>query len=92
MIIAFDIDGTLVKLDNTPNYGVIDYLRLFQRDHHRIIVWSGGGVEYAQHWVEKLGLKNVEVNIKSKDLGVDICFDDEFVDLAKVNIKVPYKK
>lgn len=92
MIVAFDVDGTLINFDNTPNYKVIDILRWFKSNGDRIIVWSGGGVDYANSWVRRLGLEVYATMIKSKRLaeqeGVDIAFDDEFVELGKVNIKI----
>jgi hypothetical protein len=54
--IAFDVDYTLINKDNTPNYEVLDLLRWFIRNGDRIVVWSGGGTDYASHWVDKLGL------------------------------------
>jgi phosphoserine phosphatase len=92
MTIAFDVDGTLINLDNTPNFEVIDLFRWFQRNGDRCIIWSGGGVEYAKHWGEKLGLYPhayaVKSSLETGLHGVDIAVDDEFVMLGKVNIKV----
>jgi len=53
-----------------------------------MIVWSGGGKDYAQMWGEKLGLQADEYRTKEKDLSIDICFDDCIVELAKVNVRV----
>lgn len=92
MIIAFDVDGTLINFDNTPNYEVIEIYRWFQKNHHRMIIWSGGGYDYADHWSQKLGLEPYAVFMKDKlaseTCKPDICFDDEVVQLAKVNIKI----
>jgi len=92
MIIAFDVDGTLINFDNTPNYRVIDILRWFQQNGDRIIIWSGGGMNYAEHWNNKLGLNADEVVFKTKEsalkINPDIAFDDEFINLGKVNIKI----
>ena len=95
MRIAFDIDDTLIipkivfntSLD-IPNYEVINIYKWFQSQGHKMIIWSGGGVDYAKTWAEKLGLNPDEVRIKQKYDDIDIAFDDCDVDLAKVNIKV----
>lgn len=95
MRIAFDIDDTLIipaiatsMPADTPNYEVINVLRFFQKQGHEIIVWSGGGVDYAAKWAEKLGLHPCTIRVKEKSEDVDIAFDDCMVDLAKVNIRV----
>ena len=95
MIIAFDVDDTLIVpcivtgLDvDTPNYEVIAIYKWFQKQGHTMIIWSGGGVDYATNWANKLGLKPDKIIPKEKTEGVDICFDDCWVDLAKINIKV----
>lgn len=93
MIIAFDVDGTLINFDNTPNHEVIDLMRWFYRNGDRIIVWSGGGVDYARHWVEKLGLAHMvtEVVYKDKGFNIDLAIDDEIVELGKINLKIERK-
>lgn len=96
MKIAFDVDDTLIMppeatdLDrDIPNYEIINIYRFFQSQGHYMIVWSGGGLDYARMWAEKLGLKPNEVRAKApaKD-EVDIAFDDCDIDLARVNVKV----
>lgn len=95
MIVAFDIDDTLIVPSvvtglptDTPNYDNISLLKWFLNNGHKVIVWSGGGVSYAKAWAEKLGLNGVEVRVKAKTADIDIAFDDCDVDLAKVNVKV----
>lgn len=95
MIIAFDVDDTLIippeatGLDrDTPNYEVIAMYRWFQAQGHTMIIWSGGGMDYAKMWAEKLGLNPNQYRTKEKFPDIDIAFDDCDVDLAKVNIKV----
>lgn len=96
LTIAFDVDGTLIGQtfsdEDTPKYEVIDLLHWFQRQGHTIIIWSGGGVDYARRWAEKLGLGDVVIAAKSRDsafvFNVDITVDDEECGLAKINIKV----
>lgn len=95
MIIAWDMDDCLIVpsiatgLDtDTPNYENIAIYRWFQEQGHTMVVWSGGGVDYATKWAMKLGLSPDYVWLKEKNPDVDLCFDDCIVDLAKVNIRV----
>lgn len=92
---AWDIDDTLIIPSiatglptDTPNYETIALYKWFQAQGCHMILWSGGGVDYATRWGEKLGLKPDEVRVKKKSEDVDIAFDDCDVDLAKVNVKV----
>lgn len=92
MVIAFDIDGCLIgqsQVDgNVPNYPVIDLLRWFVDNGDTVYIWSGGGVDYAQRWAEKLGLDERCKVIQKGSIVPDIAVDDEFVQLGTVNIKV----
>lgn len=98
-IIAFDVDDTLIipavatgLATDTPNYEMISLYLWFQKQGHRMIIWSGGGEDYARMWAEKLGLKPDVVAFKcvekAEELKPDIAFDDCNVELARVNIKV----
>ncbi len=71
MKIAFDVDDTLIipavatnLPADTPNYELINVYRWFQKQGHEMIIWSGGGVDYAKTWGEKLGLAPFEVRRK----------------------------
>ena len=95
MVICFDVDDTLIVpsvatglATDTPNYETIAIYKWFQKQGCHMIIWSGGGIDYATRWAEKLGLEPDEVRLKEKSDDVDIAFDDCFVDLAKVNIKL----
>ncbi len=92
MRIAFDVDSTLIKKGITgrevPRHDVLDLYRWFQSHGCHMYVWSGGGVEYAQQWAEKLGLFDATIITKDEYHGIDISVDDMDVELAKVNIKV----
>lgn len=70
VIFAFDVDGTLVKTnpDYQREHGVvspndlpivhqINTLQVLSRYKNiRIVVWSGGGKQYAEMWGHRLGL------------------------------------
>lgn len=102
--IAFDVDDTLIIPNvalrekdggydrlgpDIPNYDNIAIYKWFQSQGYEMVIWSGGGIDYANMWAEKLGLNPDMVIEKKKDgNNVDIAFDDCDVDLAKVNIKV----
>ena len=93
--IAFDIDETLIDMNDAPKYWVIDLLLWFKKAGWDVIVWSGGGLDYAQRRVEKLGFKDLVRVIPKGSEKVDIAVDDmadgEYnldQTLAKVIIKV----
>ena len=93
--VAFDIDGTLIsEYDDTPNWPMIDLLRQFHALGATIIVWSGGGVDYAEMWVRRLNLGAFVSGTFSKQMfGVqplepNLAIDDETVTLGVANFKV----
>ena len=97
MTIAFDVDDTLIipaiatGFDrDIPNYETIAVYHWFQGHGHYMIIWSGGGQDYAQMWAEKLGLKADEIISKTTDRKeeIDIAIDDSMIELAKVNVRV----
>lgn len=99
MIIAFDCDDTIYKIDRKnrcqiPDYALIQVLMWFVNNGDRVHVWSAGGIDYAQTIVDKLGLTDyvivIEKSMKSaKEHGVELAFDDELgVELGTVNCKV----
>ena len=69
VIIAFDVDGTLIRNAAPPNepgfvnnadIPIVHQINTLQvlstYKNVRIVVWSGGGREYAQTWGKRLGL------------------------------------
>lgn len=97
MKIAFDIDDTLIIPSvatgmnrDTPNYDTIAIFKWFQVQGHEMILWSGGGIDYARTWGEKLGLMPFDVRTKTQAEwpDIDIAFDDCDVKLGTVNVKV----
>jgi hypothetical protein len=73
MKVAFDVDYTLVGEHYEPIYDNIWLFLWFQRHGHDMIIWSGGGVDYATYWAKKLGLKAriIEKCSESVDIAVD---------------------
>jgi hypothetical protein len=96
LIIAFDVDDTLVIPAGivgdaeVPNYDVIAVYLFLQRQGHRMIIWSGGGADYARMQARRLGLEADEIIAKTVERKneIDIAFDDSDIELAKVNVKV----
>ncbi len=88
--IAFDVDGCLIQQigvkEDTPRYDVIALYRLFEKFENDLYIWSGGGIDYATRWRDKLGLTG-EV-VQKGSFKPDIAVDDEEVDLGIVNLRV----
>jgi len=97
MTIAFDVDDTLIipaiatGFDrDVPNYETIAVYRWFKAQGHYMIIWSGGGQDYARMWADRLGLTADEIIAKTTDRKeeIDIAIDDSMIELAKVNVRV----
>lgn len=96
LIIAFDVDGTLVSSDDVPSFQMINTLQVLSKltKNVRIVVWSGGGKEYAEMWGRRLGLDEYVWKYMAKDrtFHTDIAFDDQQAfALADKNIIVRLK-
>lgn len=78
MTVAFDVDGTLIHmagdLCDTPRYDVVQLFKLLEAFGCEMYIWSGGGIDYATRWRDKLGLK-AEV-IRKGSMTVDLAIDD----------------
>lgn len=75
-VVCFDVDGTLITMgldEPTPRYEIIQLLKWFAQNN-KVYVWSGGGIDYAERWVQKLGL-GCEV-IEKGSIVPHIAFDD----------------
>lgn len=110
IVIAFDVDGTILNNEGIPpetpthlrpklglNLEVISLIQLLAKKmkNTRIIVWSGGGKEYAESICRQYGLEKYVDRCYGKgecDEEVDICFDDvHSCELADKNIIVKMK-
>lgn len=94
LTICFDVDGTLIhqsgSLCDTPRYDIINLFKSFESLGFEMFIWSGGGIDYATHWRDKLGLK---ATIMAKgsfipDIAVDDMAHESEFNLGKVNIPV----
>lgn len=79
VIFAFDVDGTLIRngsaerkpgemqLTDVPIVHQINTLMVLSTYKNiRIVVWSGGGAEYAAMWGKRLGLDKYVTKYASK--------------------------
>jgi len=89
--VAFDVDGCLIDYNDKPVNFILTTLRMYQKAGAEIIIWSGGGAEYAKRWAERLKLGKVRCAFKGDIDNVDIAYDDEEVKLARLNLRVPFK-
>lgn len=69
IIVAFDVDGTLIRntsadrkpgIPNNDDVPIVHQINTLQvlstYKNTRIVVWSGGGKQYAEMWGRRLGL------------------------------------
>ena len=110
IVIAFDIDGTILNNEGIPpetpvafrpksgvNLEVIQLIQILSKKmkNTRIIVWSGGGKQYAEDICRMYGLQKYVDKCYAKfdcDEKVDLAFDDiHSFDLAEKNIIVKMK-
>lgn len=91
MKIAFDIDGTLLDEHGNRRQNIVSLL-VALADHNTIIVWSGGGVDYARRKILDLGLEDFvneyRPKLKVANSDIDIAIDDQEVTLGRQNIRV----
>jgi hydroxymethylpyrimidine pyrophosphatase-like HAD family hydrolase len=78
LLIAFDVDGTLIDDNDQPREGVINTLELlYFYSGADIIVWSGGGADYAEMWGNRINLPHgIKYMAKTNLIRPDIAFDD----------------
>ncbi len=98
MRVAFDCDGTLKSYKGHLRKDVCRLLISFIYSGAHVIVWSGGGRDYARgvfsQIIREFNLmdtmpselwENVECIMKDKSQP-DLVFDDEYVTLGKTNV------
>lgn len=99
--IGVDVDGTLItNTGATPdiaNQRIVELLKtLASFKNVKIVVWSGGGKEYAQRWVRLLGLEDYVWKVASKleheTIKADIAIDDiQDTAIGEINLIVHEK-
>lgn len=77
LVVAFDVDGTLLDENGDPRDEVVGLLVLLA-EFCDIVVWSAGGQQHAEEAGEELGLgDSVRYAAKNNQLHPDIAFDDQ---------------
>lgn len=71
--VYFDVDGTLIDLDDRLRPYIEDCWLLLNVKGYNIHVWSGGGVDYAAHHARRIvkenpSLVDIKINIVPKDI------------------------
>lgn len=95
--IAFDVDGTLrcncTETCRDVNRRIVDLVYILERmKNTKIIVWSGGGADYARSFMGKFNFKGVTYASKLDDIKPDIAIDDQQdFNLATFNLIVREK-
>ena len=99
IIVAFDVDGTLITntgnvVPDVSNAKVVELLKtLSSFKNVKVVVWSGGGKEYAQRWVRLLDIEKyvwkVASKLEHKEINADIAIDDiQDTAIGKINLIV----
>lgn len=95
MKIAFDINGTLKRVDAEETKAMVTLLKILKKAGHFIIVWSGDDISEINKFISDYELsKYVDIACNKLDSDPkdmpDVAFDDsQFAYLAKkVTIKV----
>jgi phosphoserine phosphatase len=89
MLVAFDVDGTLIDYDDQPREEIIALLKRHHARGDAVMVWSGGGLAYAQNRVDRLGLTPyVSAVVTKASLVPDVTYDDQVVRLGRKNFCV----
>lgn len=96
MTFAFDCDGTLQDHNDEPRHHILEILKALAAADHSIVVWSGGGKDYAyavarRHRIDGLVgrfASKTESKKQGGDIWADVCFDDQPTNLADLDIRV----
>lgn len=101
VVIAFDVDGTLIRnggnREDISNPRIVELVKILASFKNvKIVVWSGGGKDYAQRWVRLLGLDDYVWKVASKtehlEIQADIAIDDiQDTAIGKLNLIVREK-
>ncbi len=89
MNICFDVDSCLINKEKEPISANVVLLKELATSH-KVFVWSGNGWRYALDQVVRLGLQETISGVLNKynTFKPDIAFDDQEIDLGRLNICV----
>ena len=78
LTIAFDCDNTLIDWNDEPRPEIVTLCRALAA-HFDVLIWSGGGKEYAQTVARRCGLFDIPCFAKFDDRLpiIDIAIDDD---------------
>jgi phosphoglycolate phosphatase-like HAD superfamily hydrolase len=80
LVIAFDLQGTLIDTETEEDQLALIYLiKRFKKAGHTIMVWTGGNVEDIDTALKELGLKDFidyRCSKRKPPIRPDIAFDD----------------
>lgn len=101
VVVAFDVDGTLITSDeNEPAQRLERQIELVKILAHmknvKVVVWSGGGKDYAAQWGRSIGLDDYVWKYASKtewgEIRPDIAIDDiQDTAIGQINLIVREK-
>lgn len=96
MIIAIDVDNTLLVRQGGKTVLRSDLVLMMMAIHGlglaELVVWSGGGQEYAEKMVDKFGLSHLVSRCAGKGdptFRPDITIDDQMQTAGHVNLRLP---
>ena len=91
-VVAFDVDGTLIhevgEYEDSPRAYVMLLLIALVNLGCDVVVWSQGGVSYAEEWVGKLGISHMVRVVEKNSIFVDIAVDNESCISCVFNLRV----
>lgn len=89
MNICFDVNGCLIDKKDRPIKANIALLKVLSKTH-KVFVWSGNGWLYAFGIINKLKIEKYICGVLNKynTFKTDIAFDDQEIDLGKLNIQL----
>lgn len=90
---AIDVDNTLIH-DVDGAVRVNEDVRALAVSLHNLgvvnlVLWSGGGADYARHVAYKFGISHLFDAFLPKNVRVQIALDDQDMTLGDVNLKLP---
>ena|ERR1700722_15400543 len=96
MIIAIDVDNTLLVRQGSKTVLRSDLVLMMMAIHGlglaELVVWSGGGQDYAEAMVNRYGISHLVSECRGKGDATfhpDITIDDQMQQAGRVNLRLP---